>query len=399
MSWQDDLNNNIFTIITGDGARFTPKWRNAVKDLEFNASVYEFIDVEGSLVLRKKPKGRRFELEFYFDGEDAVTDGNAFELSARDPRFWTVKHPFYGDIECQPLSLKQDNKDYNTSKFNVIVVETITKPQPSATVNVADVINDSLAEVNESQAVALSNAAELDRVEMEEQINLIDKIYSANITVNEEFREYKKAVAEAVREVQNNSATILSVLRTVQNVINFPATITQTVEARANAIKEAFNTILDNFRGNKNQTEAMAGGLVSALAVAVSSEPDYVTRAEVLNQQAGLTDTYSAYSLFLDGQQTERADSDDSYIPAFDSQRELKYLVSLSASNLYEIAFEAKQERSYVLTEDSNPVILTHRFYGLDADDENLNYFIGTNNIGLNELLGLRKGREVLYYV
>ena len=47
---------------------------------------------------------------------------------------------------------------------------------------------------------------------------------------------------------------------------------------------------------------------------------------------------------------------------------------------------------------DTTPINLTHRFYGLDEDDVNLNRFIETNNIGLSEILIVKKDREVVYY-
>jgi hypothetical protein len=71
----------------------------------------------------------------------------------------------------------------------------------------------------------------------------------------------------------------------------------------------------------------------------------------------------------------------------------------LNISNLYSIAFAAKQEREYVLDKDSNPILLTHKFYGLDKNDVNLEKFISTNDIGLTEILNIRKGRKIVYYV
>jgi hypothetical protein len=66
---------------------------------------------------------------------------------------------------------------------------------------------------------------------------------------------------------------------------------------------------------------------------------------------------------------------------------------------LYRIAFEAKQEREYILDEDSNIILLTHKFYEMDSEDRNINNFIETNNIGLNEILNIQKGRKIVYYV
>jgi len=401
MSWIDDIENITLTITTGDGKSWEPKWKNASKEVEYNASVFEFVNVEGSLVLRQKPKGRKFELELYFDGENAVTIGNSFEQSARDSRIWTIKHPFYGDFKCQPLNLKQDNSGLNVSKFSITVIETITDAYPKTSVVFVDEIESQLVITNEAQANAFNNSKELEKVSLQNDVQTLDTYLSKIIKTGEELKEFKTAVSDAVIEITNVTSSGLTILRAIQSIINYPATIEQTIEARFIALKEAFNTIIDTFTGNKNQFEAVAGGLVAAMYVASSTNitDDYDTRVLVFNQQDRLSEVYNEYVTYLDSLQTDRADSDDSYIPSFDGLNELNKLAGLTMSNLYDIAFSAKQEREYTLDKDSNPILLTHKFYGLDKKDVNLNKFIKTNNIGLNELLNIRKGRKIIYYV
>jgi hypothetical protein len=187
----------------------------------------------------------------------------------------------------------------------------------------------------------------------------------------------------------------------MQALINYPATIIQTIESRFKAFEEAFDNLINSFSGNKNQFEAVAGSIIAAMQLASSTNIglEYETRNKVLLQQEKLIEKYNECIAFLDSLQTDRADSDDSYIPNYYGISSLNVLVNLSISNLFEIAFNAKQEREYTLPEDSNVVLLTHKFYGLDKNDVNLDKFILSNNIGLNELLNIRKGRKVIYYV
>jgi hypothetical protein len=401
MSWQDNIENIVFSITTGDGLNYTPKWKNATKEVEYNASVFEFVNVDGSLVIRQKPKGRRFELEFYFDGENSIIQGNNFEISARDSRIWTVKHPIYGDFKCQPLNLKQDNSILNVSKFNVSVVETITDKYPDYTPVIEDEIIEQIAVTNENQAQALADSKELDKNELTENVTALDTALSKIIKSSEDLKAFKNLVSDSVIEIQNVSSTGLSILRSMQALINYPATIVQTIESRFNAFEEAFDNLANSFTTNKNQFEAIAGSLIAAMQLASSTNigSEYETRTKVLLQQNRLIEKYNEYITFLDSLQTERADSDDSYIPNYSGISSLNVLVNLSISNLFEIAFNAKQEREYTLLEDSNVVLLTHKFYGLDKNDVNLDKFISSNNIGLNELLNIRKGRKVIYYV
>ena len=108
MSWQERLNTE-FTITTGDGKTFYPDWKVAEKNIEFNSTKYDFINVAGSLVVRKEPQGANYPLVFYFQGENCIDIANEFEESARDKRIWTIEHPFYGVIEGQPIVTGKQN--------------------------------------------------------------------------------------------------------------------------------------------------------------------------------------------------------------------------------------------------------------------------------------------------
>ena len=50
------------------------------------------------------------------------------------------------------------------------------------------------------------------------------------------------------------------------------------------------------------------------------------------------------------------------------------------------------------MTSDTNLIVLTHKYFGLDADDKNILAFKETNNIKNNELFKIPKGRVIKYY-
>jgi hypothetical protein len=404
MNWQDNIEQIKFTIITGDRKEWTPKWMNAVKTQEYNAALYEFVKVEGTLVFRQKPKGRKFDLEFYFDGETAVEMGEQFEKSARDSREWTVKHPFFGNFQCQPLSLTQDNSVYNVSKFTVPVIETISKAYPQPSIVLSDKITESVTRANTSQANILDNSDKISKAVVKENVSYLDKVYSKIISTDSELKEFKQKVSNAIIEIESGAATALTIIRTVQSVINFPATIIQTIKARFDALKESLLGIFDSFDGSANdkiKVEIMGGTMIGAMLNASSTniEGEYYKRDDILFQQSLLIDAYNRYLAFLDSQQTARADNNLSYIPNYTGIKDLNEAFTLTIANLFNIIYTAKQEREYTLVKDSNLILLTHRFYGLDGIDLNIDLFKKTNNVGLNEIINIRKGRKVLYYV
>ena len=297
--------------------------------------------------------------------------------------------------------MAQDNSILNVSKFNVSVIETISELYPQYVKIIEDEINTGLDTTNEAQAQAYDESGELDKVELAQDVSYLDTTLSKIIKTGDELKEFKSLVFDAVIEITNVTSTGLSIMRTIQAVINYPATIQQTVEARFNALQESLTGIINSFDGNKNQFEAVAGSLVSSMMLASTTNitDDYEIRKNVIDQQDNLIVEYNRYIEFLDGLQTDRADSDDSYIPNHTSMNELSSLFGLTIANLFDIAFESKQEREYIIDKDSNIINLTHRFYGLDDQDENIDLFIKTNDIGLNEIINIKKGRKILYYV
>jgi hypothetical protein len=107
----------------------------------------------------------------------------------------------------------------------------------------------------------------------------------------------------------------------------------------------------------------------------------------------------NAYLARLDDLQSNNYSSTDSYIPDPQSLFDLTSLVNKTIANLFKIALGAKQERIVYLDKSSNVINLTHRFYGLDPDDLNIQSFISTNKIGINEMLNIKKGRKIVYYL
>ncbi len=403
MSWQTDIENKVFEIITGDGKSYKPKWKNPIKEVEYNVSVFNFINVTGSLIDRRKPKARKFELEFYFDGENSITTGNNFEVSARNTKRWTLKHPFYGDIICQPISLTQDDSMLNCSKFKVQVMETLLEGWPKADEIVSDRIAELETKISGLQVNILPET-KIDKVALKASVNTISDTNSAWIDLAEDLTAFKKLVSDAIIAIDKPLFDAVAAVRSVQSVINFPATVQRTVEERINILISGLNGVIDSFNGtflNKFQVESLGGTYISAINRAASTgvtDEDYYTKSLVFKTQEKILAAFDSYLLFLDSQQTERADSEESYSPDFDNIAGLDDMTNVTLANLYQVAFTAKQERSFICDKDYNPVLLAHRFYGLDDNDINLNRFINENDLGLFDMLRIRKGRTVIYY-
>ncbi len=403
MSWKEDIENKIFTITTGDGRVYSPKWKNAKKDLSFNISTYAFVNVAGEYVRREQPLARRFPLEFYFDGEDCVDVGNAFEVSARSRSDWTIQHPFYGKIKGHPERISQDNSNYDVSAFTVPFIETINRSYPDGEVVLADQILQNLQQTNILQQEAFS-LKPIDTENIASTSETIDKTASNGIDVADKLREFNQTKSNLTNLINSTTSTPIEIMAGTQSLINFPARLEQSTSSRINILAEMFNSIQSEFSGDlslaqKNEYENTQGAIVGALLLAGSLNNDQNIASDVLLLQEEINDIYNLYIERLDNLQTDRADELDSFIPNFQSYSALASLHALAVSSLFQIAFEAKRENTISIESDTNIILLAHRYYGLDVEDEAIERIKNENDIGLKEIYNIPKGRKIKYYV
>lgn len=408
MSWIEKIQTDLI-ITTGDGQQFSPQWLNASKAVEYNVAEFDFANVEGTLVKRGTVRGSKYNLEIHFQGENHLDDALAFEISAADPRAWTVSHPFYGEIIVQPASLIFDNSKYNVTTITGTVTETITEDNPRTTVVPADKIAADKAALDETFAAGFAAGEPPDTADINSLTANNTAAYTEGakaVSNTPQAEEYFNLFNTANAAVLNATAEPLLAIRATQAALNYPAQFEDSVTNRLNV----FTTQLDSLHAGvplidtasgKRIYENNAGALVSSMAVAAATPQagNYNNRTSVLAVINIIINYYNIYITDVDSLQSANGGSPGSYIPGAANMQAISNLIKYTVSVLFDIALNARQERTVILENDSNAILLAHRFYGLKADDSTINELITTNNIGINELLQVRKGRTIVYYV
>lgn len=407
MSWVDKAQTE-FTITTGDGKEFKVLWLPTTKGVDYNIAEFEFPNLAGTLVQRGTPKGAKYNLEVYFQGEDNIERGLDFETSGNDPRPWTMAHPFYGAVTVHPVSLLFDYSKYNVTKITGTLIETITEDNPKNTVLPADKIQLDVEDLNVTFAAAFStdipepNTADINTLTANTSsvYNDVKKNISNTLDAETYFNAFNTANA-AILEATDFP---LECITKVQALINAPFQFADSVKNRVNTLISQFNRLHDSVenlarRNDKKIFENNAGVTIASICSASVLLPDYKNRNDVVAIIDLLTGVFDQFNSDIDGLQSDNGGDPDSYIPDANSMIALNDIVNFTLSNLYDIALNSKQERIVILEDDSNAVLLAHRFYGLLADDSTIQQLIDNNNIGLNELLQIRKGRSIIYYV
>jgi len=423
MSWQDAV-NTPFLITTGDGKEYQVLWKNtAQKEVDYNIAEFDFPLIAGSLVVRGTNKARKFSLDIIFQGEDHLDNSLTFEQSANDPRAWKIKHPIYGALIVHPISLKFDYSGFNTTHITGVIHETITFGGPKVTQVPFDKIIFDKAQLDETTA----QSYQADIQAFSPGIKDVNTLTGFNktlydigiktIKLTEDAGKYFNAFNAANASILALTASPLLAMRDLQTVINYPSLFINTIQARVASIQSQFDSLsaqIGNITrvSDKRSYQASSVTLVSSMAAAsitsydangnqvtTGSLPDYVTKADVIAIIEALQALFDQLIANLDSLQTDNGGDKDSYIPDAESLTALEDLINFTISNLYSIALSSKQERIVILEKDSNAILLTHRFYGLLNDDSTIDQFINSNGILLNELLQIKKGRELKFYI
>lgn len=430
MSWVQDFQGR-FIIRTGDGNTYFPLWKNnAVKEITYNIAQFDFPDIKGSLVNRGTPQARQFSIEIYFQGEDNLTLSQNFETSANDPRPWTVTHPIFGQILCQPVGLKFDYSGYNVTVITGSILETLGSNGLKTTIVPYDKIKSDKIAMDDVQSASF-NASQFDpkvkpanfpsvttqKNRLKQLNNAIYNIGKKQIKLTEDAGAYLNKLNAANAAIDNLINLPQFAIGRIQEFINFPFQMVTSIKIRLQVLRDQFESLTDQVsvlssRVDKVYYEIFGSCVVSSSAltsitsydpenrqVTSGQLPDYNTRADVLSVIAQLLEIYNLFLSELDSLQTDNGGSVDSYIPNPDTLSDLDQLMNYTIENLYNIALSSKQERTIVLTEDSNLILLAHRFYGLQPDDSTIEALKKNNNICLSEILQIKKGRSMVYYI
>jgi hypothetical protein len=387
---------------------YRPNWINATKSVEWNVAEFEFPNIDGTLVSKSRKRGNRYDTELYFQGENHLDICSAFERSASvSGRYWVVSHPLYGQLNIQMPSIKIDNTQMNLSKVTGTMIETIVEDFPRIFLDPKDEV---LAQkVNTDTVFANSMDSTPSASDANSLTSTSDAIYKRGSQIvpdKENGEDYFNLYNKANSSILNLTAEPILAMRQIQAMVNLPSQFEVSVKNRLDTLVSQFQSTRKNVGQLKTPAakkiyQILGSAVVSAMCT-TSVQPkagNYNNQQSVYNAITIIVNNYNTYIADLDDLQTDTNGTTSSFVPDYYSQRELNKLVNFTISNLFTVALGAKQERSYICEQDTNIILLTHRFLGLDLDDINIDTMMEINNIGLNEILNIRKGREIIYYV
>jgi len=297
------------------------------------------------------------------------------------------------------------DNDYNVTEITVDFWETIIFDFPKSNLSIQDntlVRRDSIMNNSANSYSARPVQKSEDIQKNKESNSLVSKSFET-IQSDETNVDYQNSLSKAQKSTNNLLSNPNIAILDSQSLFSGPSTYDTLVLPRVNAYKTAYNTLFRGFEyvADKMFFESQGATCISNLcytALNYNFETDYLIISDVYYVTKLISDIYDDYVTRIDGAIVSNYSIGNTYSPSPVVQNELQELVLLTISNLYEMAFDAQQERFFYLPKDSNIILLTHKYYGL-ANDENIQRFRKINDIKLKELFRIKKGRKIKYYV
>lgn len=402
MDWIERVENIEFKIVTGDGEVFLPLYKGGEKETEFNVSDFNFINVAGTLRDRKKSKSPFFNLVFYFEGLDNIEQSNRLDASSMDSRPWTVTHPFYGVISGHPISIKRNDSSLNITEVTVPFWESIDADYPLTNDSVEDSTKDKHSAVYQVCALSFVKPvfSSVDISKLKSNVYDISGETKA-IQNSTTYAEFQNGLNKALKGIDSLLSNPLSTIQKIQNFLDLPSVYEQAVAGRIAGYENIYYRLKSSIKtlADKKYFEAAGGSIIASMSlVAVTPiEGDYVLISDIVKITLKIATIHDDYLKTMDELKVSNYDVTNRYNQDASVLNEVNSLVSFTIANLYRMTFEAKTERIVYTDKETNVILLVHRYLGMDESDENIDNFIKTNKIKLNELFAIKKGREIRF--
>lgn len=414
MSWITKIQNGL-TILTGDGEVHTPFYIDATasKSIEYNNTLFEFVNLPGTLADRRLPKGARYTLEFGFQGVETANQldhldaAERFVKSAANTKYWVLSHPYYGVMYVQPFSLNQDNSDLNVSKFTVPIIETIIDDVAKTNTDPVDAIAIKKLTLGELSAeLVTAPLTEADKISVKNTNNFNFNVSVPIVKLPKEFQDLMNGVSAANATVDAVTANATIAMTAATTLITTPCKFAANVKDRLSSFKSQFTTLQKTIIGvtgvgTKQVYQHLGASVLSSMCLTASlpGTGDYTNAKRVSEVVKTLNDTYTAYLNDLDTLQSANGGSPISYLPNYQVVVALNDIINTTISYLYNEAIGSRKERSMICENDTSIILLAHRFYGLDPDDKNVKELIENNSLSIEEYILIKKGRKIVYYI
>lgn len=414
MPWQDRIREAAYTSPSGERIAFG--YENVSKKVDKKTTGFEFPDADGTFVQDLGHTGRKYPLRVFFWGDDYDQEADAFEAALLERGTGKLEHPIYGTVDVVPFGTITRRDDLKTGAnqavLEITLWETIGLIYPAAQADPASAVLAAVSDYNDAAAAEFEDVTSIDSAVdaatfKNSYQSLLDSASSglqAIADTQDDVRKQFDAIVDSINQgIDILIAQPLTLAFQTAVMIQAPARALANIEARLTAYGDLANSIitgdnavvtpsLDASSSNEFHTNDLyastyvTGSVVSVVNNQFTTKTEALAAADVVLAQLDEVTNWRDENF----QSLGEVDTGAAY-------QQLQEAVALTAGFLVEISFTLKQERRVVLTRNRTIIDLVAEFYG--SVDDQLDFFINSNDLSGSEILEVPKGREIVYYV
>lgn len=420
MSWKDRLRPDIF-LESPQGDVFRARWIGDDRSTEKKLGIFSYPKIPGSFVQDLDVNAAKYPMTIYFEGEDHDLEGQRLFESCKQRGLWQITHPVLGVIILQLVSVSQSMQpveNANTTQMNLEFIESIEAELTQSSFELAGetqaAVDDLNANASNSFAAKVKTAAARGKAAITKVANkirgVIQKVMGPIVAAVSTAQSIMNQTITAINSTLNNPVFSPTVFAgQVKTLVQTPGKAIRDVRTRTSAYKTLASEIFliqnESVREDGLNTALMKelylSSIVGALGI-IATTSSFETRTQAISAAEEILSIYNDIVENLDDHQSDFAalTVDKQYFSQLDIYPDTLKVISLAMRYILSTVSGLKIEKRITLKEPTPPIIVAMREYGgPGVDDENIDYFIKTNNLKGSEILLLPAGKEVVVYV
>lgn len=413
MSWQDRVKEAVYESPSGQRAALI--YEDLRLEFDKKTSAFDFPDADGTYIQDTGHTGDRHPMRLFFTGDDHDLEANAFIAMLKERGNARLETPLYGVIDVVPFGTIKRRDDLKTAAnqtvFEVVFWETIGVVYPTSQNDPASDVLIAVDEFNNAQAAEFADSTDLDtaieRVSFKNSYQALldsaqvglESVAEIQSDVEKQFNAINDSINRGIDVLVSQPLTLA--FQTTQ-LIQAPSRALVDIDARLSAYGDLADSIIsgdgaatpgnDSRNSNRFHTKNLyASTYITGLIISVVNN-QFTTKSEALEAAEFILDQFAAVVAWRDDNfnSLNQIDSGSGY-------QKLQEAVAIATGFLVEISFTLRQESRIVLDRNRTIIDLVAELYGVV--DEELDFFITSNNLSGSEILELPRGREIVYYI
>jgi len=408
MTWEDRQKEAAYT--SPSGTRFAFLFEDTSKIFGNRTSAFEFPNVDGALIQHLGNIGRRYPLKIFFSGPDYDLETDEFEKALSEKGIGVLETPLYGVVNVVPFGQITRRDNLKTAANQSIVEVTFWETKgiifPTVIANPLSQVQNGIAEYNIAAAETLEENTVLDK-QLERQTfedgylaladrtkTKLDPIANVQNDVRQQFNTIDRSINNGIDALVKDPLTLgFQTVALVQSPARARANITAKLASYRSLVDDIVaGTGSLNLSSNDFHTSDLFASSYVTGSVLSSINNEFDTKPGALSAAEEILDQFSLVVAWRDANFDNLGQNDTG-----ESYQKLLDTVSIAAGFLVELSFSLKQERKLTLTSARTMVDLVGELYG--SVDDQLDFFIDSNELSGSEMLELPAGREIVYYV